>query len=327
APEKSSIDKMTMPRNGAVRIRTIAITQSTAFPLISSFIRALYNFDLEDIKGIGDWADGSFDGLLVKGELMIQRGEFFESMNLFNTILSMKNVPQEVNFIANIGKIKSLHGLNKIEDMRELINYLKKTIDNKLAIAYIKEIEADILSMRGNYKEAEVLFKSSIKTFHHYNYQILLCISYGNYGILLFNMARYDDAEKAWIQAKKFAIESNNSLLAANVNPNLASIMRIKKDFNKSEKLLKEAENIFKELNNLEKLSNVEFNRSLLLLSMGQLIESFHLFEKSLNDTYPLIPESMKGERINIYKRELENIKYTLNQNGQKIELVYNGDS
>ncbi|MFO8052000.1 MAG: tetratricopeptide repeat protein [Thermoplasmatota archaeon] len=290
----------------------------------SMMASSLYSYGLEEIKNLGEWDEGSYEALLLRGELLNQRGRFQESLDLFEAVLSLRNVPQDIWFIANVGKIKALEGLDDEEGIEELFKQLRNTLTNKIGLAYLNQLEGDILSTRGEYDRSKKLFEKSIMTFHHYYYTQFLAVSYNNYGVLYFNMEDYDEAERMWIIAKRYAIESENEYLIALINSNMASILRWKHNYAKSERLIKETEDIFKEQYNLEKLSGSEYIRSLLLLSKGDVEESFELFERSFQ-TFPLLSEQKRKERIKVYSREAERLKYALIQNGRKIGMVYKG--
>ncbi|MEA3558739.1 MAG: hypothetical protein U9R75_05735, partial [Candidatus Thermoplasmatota archaeon] len=133
---------------------------------------SLYTYDLEAIKNIKDWSEGTYEGYAMQGELMIQRGQYEDAYQLFSTLMKINNLPEDIRFVLDIGVIKSLHGLDRLDEMRSLIRTLKNTMKNKIALAFLKQIEADILSMKGEKEKAAVLFDSCIRTFRHYHYSV-----------------------------------------------------------------------------------------------------------------------------------------------------------
>jgi len=91
----------------------------------------------------------------------------------------------------------------------------------------------------------------------------------------------------------------------------------------KARKNLEKVRKICERTNNLEKLSDVEYNISLLYLSKGDLKSAIETFNKSILHTYPFLSKDMIKERVSFFKRESEKHKYPLQWDGSKFKLTY----
>lgn len=267
----------------------------------------------------------NYEVLLIDANLRVSRGQLEEGLELYNNVLTMSHLPQDIWFIAVVGKIKTLAKLERGEEMEKVLYETRRAIDNKMALAYLNQIEADILEIAGDLEGAGSLFEKCIGTFRYFNHPIFLSIAYINYGILMFNEERYDDAERLWKQAKRFAMEGGSDYLHAIALTNLASIMRRKGEVKKARKNLEEARKTHSKMKNLEKLSDIEFNVSLLHLSEGEFDSAIEILNRSLLSTYPFLTGDQKNERISVFTRESKKFKYTPKWNGSKFDLIYNG--
>jgi tetratricopeptide (TPR) repeat protein len=242
----------------------------------------------------------------------------------YDEILCMEDVPQDIWFISSVGKIKTLGKMGNRKDMNEALERTRRSVTNKMALAYLVQIEADILGIEGEVESAKQLFERCIGTFRHFHHPLFLSIAYNNYAIVMFNDEKYKDAEKLWKQAKRSALEAGSKYQEAIVLTNLASIMRQQNRFTTARKYLERAQKTHSSMNNLEKLSDVEFNFSLLYMEEGDLESSKAMFNRSMFTTFPFLSEAQRKERLNVLTREAEKLKYTPIKNGQNYSFVYN---
>jgi tetratricopeptide (TPR) repeat protein len=266
-----------------------------------------------------------YEVLLLEAQIKVSQGEFTEGLDRYNEILKMPDIPPDVWFITCVGKIKTLANMGKRKEMNQVLEETRYLINNKMAIAYLNQIQADILGIEGDFKNAKCLFNKCIGTFRHYNHPLFLSIAYNNYGILMFNREKYSEAEKLWKQAKRYALEGESSYQDAIVQTNLSSIERLKGDLKKAKKHLVNARKIYKDLNNLENISDLEFNISLIHLSEENMDQAIELFNRSMFETFPFLSDIRREERLNVFTREAKKYKYTPSWNGSKYDLIYIG--
>ncbi|MGA1792525.1 MAG: tetratricopeptide repeat protein [Thermoplasmatota archaeon] len=270
-------------------------------------------------------SEGNIQVLLLDADLKARRGDLEEALSLYRTILQKPNLPQELWFIGILGLVKTYGRLGRRNEWEKALEETRRQTDNKIIHGYLNQIEADLLATIGDYDRAKILFEKAIGTFRHYNLPLFLSITYNNYGILMFNREMYDEAERIWKKGKRYGSESGNRFSTVPTDINLASIIRIKGDLEKARKYLEDAKDLCISQNNIEMLSSVEYNISLIMISEGNFEEAIELFNRSCFDTYPLLSEDYREERLAVFKREVEKYKYTPLRRGPKYDLVYMG--
>ncbi|MBN1389344.1 MAG: tetratricopeptide repeat protein [Candidatus Thermoplasmatota archaeon] len=263
--------------------------------------------------------------LLLEADMKLLRGMFKEALSLYNSIIQKPGLPQDLWFIASIGRIKTYGRMGLKEEWEKAFDETRKVTDNRIVHGFLNQMEADLLGITGEHERAKVLFEKAIGTFRYYKYPVFLTIAYNNYGILMFNKEMYSEAERMWLKAKRYAFQSNSRYMWANVATNLASIMRIKGDLVRARKYLENVKMIYNILNTPESLSVVEYNISLIYLSEGKMDKAISLFNRSCFTTFPLLSEFHREERFQVFKREAERHKYTPLRRGPKYDLVYIG--
>ncbi|MGA1820230.1 MAG: hypothetical protein ACMUHU_04390 [Thermoplasmatota archaeon] len=262
---------------------------------------------------------------LIEADIKAVRGELEEALYLYQSVLQKPDLPQELWFIASIGRIKTYVRMGLREEWEKALDETRRLTDNKIVHGYLNQVEADMLGVLGDHEKARTLFEKAIGTFLHYHYPIFLSITYNNYGVLMFNMEMYDDAEKLWKKGKRYASECGNKYTEVSITINLASITRLKGDLKKARQYLENIKGECLSLNSLEMLSSVEYNLSLIELSEKNFREAIELFNKSCFETYPLLSEVLIEERYVVFKREAEKHKYTPLRRGPKYDLAYIG--
>ncbi|MGA1872492.1 MAG: hypothetical protein ACMUHY_02375 [Thermoplasmatota archaeon] len=291
---------------------------------VHSFMEATMIGIEEDERDLGRTGNSlKTEVLLLEADMKAVRGRFEEALSLYDSILRKPNLPQDLWFIANIGRIKTFGRMGKRDKWQKVLEDTRKATTNKIAHGFLNQIEADLLGILGEYDEANLLFEKAIGTFRFYNNPVFLSIAFNNYGILMFNREIYEEAERLWKKAKKYASQSGSMYIEANIITNLASIMRVKGDLKKAKKYLKNVEKTYESLNNLESLSVVEYNMALILLAEGEIEKAMALFNRSCFVTFPLLSEAHREERFIVFKREAEKLKYTPLRKGPKYDLIY----
>jgi len=291
---------------------------------VHSFMEhTLYGLESEKKGSVENDKDRSYQVFLVDADLRVARGRFQEALDLYNSIIENKGLPQDIWFLACIGKIRTLGKMGNMNEMEKTLEKTRSKITNKMVNAYLLQLEADFLGIDGRVERSKQLFESCIGTFRHYNNPLFLSIAYNNFGILMFNEENYSEAERLWKQARKFARNAKSEYQEAIVLTNLASIMRRRGNINKSIQYLENAKKIYSMSKNLEKLADVEFNFALVYLQEKQFDIAMDFFNRSMLDTFPFLSENMRTERLSVLSREAEKIKYTPQKNGTNYKLVY----
>ncbi|MGA1866027.1 MAG: hypothetical protein ACMUFK_01005 [Thermoplasmatota archaeon] len=291
---------------------------------VRSFIDAtLVGVDEEGLKGGEGREKKSIEVILLEADMKAVRGNFNDALSLYDSVILTPGLPQELWFVASIGRIRTLGKMGLRSEWEKSLEQTRRTTENRIVHAFLNQMEADILGIIGDYERAKALFEKAIGTFRYYKYLIFLSIAYSNYGILMFNREMYDEAESYWKKAKRYASRCNSRYTEANATTNLASIMRIKGDLAGARRCLENARRTYMSLNNLESISVVEYNVSLILLAEGDMDRAIDLFNRSCFTTFPLLSEFHREERFVVFKREAEKHKYTPLRRGPKYDLVY----
>ncbi|MBN1539334.1 MAG: tetratricopeptide repeat protein [Candidatus Thermoplasmatota archaeon] len=293
---------------------------------VHSFIEAsLVGVGENELKNPEAREKKSIEVLLLEADMKVVRGNFNEALSLYDSVIRKPGLPQELWFVANIGRVRTLGKMGLREEWEKALEETRRTTENRIVHAFLNQMEADLLGIVGDHERAKELFEKAIGTFRYYRYQIFLSIAYNNYGILMFNMEMYDEAERYWKKAKRFASRCKSRYNEANATTNLASIMRIKGDLEGARRFLENAKKTYLFLNNLESISVLEYNVSLIHLAEGDLDLAIDLFNRSCFITFPLLSEYHREERFLVFKREAEKHKYTPLRRGPKYDLVYIG--
>ena len=297
---------------------------------ISNFVHSFMDTTLYGIKETEkdpnlDHCKKNYGVRLIEADMKVSRGSFEEGLSTYNDILKIKDLPQDIWFISSVGKIKTLSKMGRREETYSALEETRSNTNNRMALAYLNQIEADISGMEEDFENTKLLFEKCIGTFRHYNHPIFLSIAHNNYGILMFNQENYQEAEKMWKKARRYALQGGSDYLYAVSQTNLASIMRINGDMTRAKKYLENARKAYETLNLLEKISDVDFNISLIHLSEGEFQEAIDIFNESLFYKFPFLSQKQKEERLRVFERESKKYKYTPHFNGKIFNLIYIG--
>jgi tetratricopeptide (TPR) repeat protein len=189
-------------------------------------------------------------------------------------------------------------------------NVIEKAEDStrdRLFLACLKNLRGHLRIHEGKYDEGMAILSSSIRAFYTFNIPILLSIAYNNRGVIYFIKGKYEDAEKDWLKATKFAKKALSEYSEVNISLNLADIEMMKGDFTKAEKILERASNFYNQCNDLEKLATTEFNFALLEIEKGCFENAYEHFLMSESIAFPLpSPWDRKIRREEISSRAME---------------------
>ncbi|MBN1389455.1 MAG: hypothetical protein JXA22_02320 [Candidatus Thermoplasmatota archaeon] len=251
------------------------------------------------------------EGSVVHADVCLRSGRVQVAQEIYERILNNKDITRDLWFISNAGLIRSLFRTNRSSEAISLITELEKRIDDKLPLAYLKLLHADYLSTIGNFDEASSLFKSCIGTFSHFHCPELLALAYNNKGCHYYAMGDFVEAEKAWNKGRMHCQEAKCEYTKALLLTNLASISRYKSNHGSCKQKLKNASLLFEKHSILEGLSVVEYNRTLLYISMKDMDKAISHYRESIRVAYPLPPTHQVDERKKLLFREMERLKYT----------------
>ena len=253
--------------------------------------------DLDSIN-ISDIHRDEINALLLMAESERRRGELLKSENQFKAILkSCRNISQHHWFIAsfNLAMIEYLR--NHTDHSFSLFDEIQKSTSEKTYLAYIDHAKAFIYSKMEEYDKANKLFNSSIRSFRKMDNQLLLSLALNNRGVLYFKMEDYKNAESEWIKALKIARKVKSNCIISMTYENLSDIEMKRGNHKKADRLLTKAESLHKRVGDLEKLSGLEFNRTLLAIELKDIDEIKYHFLRSETIAYPLPPHYEKIER------------------------------
>jgi tetratricopeptide (TPR) repeat protein len=147
------------------------------------------------------------------------------------------------------------------------------------------------------------LLDSAVRSFELQGIPLLCCIAFNNRGVYFFRKLIFDRAEEDWNKAMKYAKKAGSYYSEGVIGCNLADIEAQRKNFEKSARHLEKAREIFMERSDLEGLSLVEHNASIMFLEKGDLDTALHHFVLSEEVAYPLPTKIEKMERRNNFLR------------------------
>ena len=269
----------------------------------TTFIEAFFNTSLygdleKDILERDIWKEKDIDALLILAEAKQRSGQFQESLSLHEYILSPRfKITQNQWFKARIDQAQTHRKMGDTDESLRILDEVLDQVDDKIYLAYAKEVKAKVYSHMGEYERAIELFRSSIGAFKTFGLPLMLSIAINNRGVLYFSMNEFDLAEKEWIKARRLAKEARSDFAEAIVLPNLADLAARSGNFDLSKNYLSRAYGIFEGLGDVEGLAAVEFNLSLMYLEMRNDEEAVSHFKLSESIAYPLPSPHERMER------------------------------
>jgi len=143
---------------------------------------------------------------LAIAEFKRRNGNLKDALSLIDHILSLTpGLTPNIWIIAYTTKLKCMSGLGKHDEVIEIIDKTVPLIENKIHRAMILQIEADILSLKGRYQEADRIFRSCIGSYRAKNMLVLQISVYNNMGVMLFRQSKNEKAEDMWKKALKIS--------------------------------------------------------------------------------------------------------------------------
>jgi tetratricopeptide (TPR) repeat protein len=206
-------------------------------------------------------------------------------------------------------------------DALKLLDDIKGDVENSVMLAYLKQVKGRILSDLGPSEEVINLLDSAVRSFELQGIPLLCCIAYNNRGVYYFRKLMFDRAEEDWNKAMRYARRAGSYYSEGVIRCNLADIEAQRKHFEKSSEHLKKAREIFSERGDLEGISLVEHNASIMFLEKGDLQSALDHFILSEKVADPLPTRIEKMERRNNFLRSARKNELPM----ESIEEVFSG--
>jgi len=271
---------------------------------IDSFYRnSFHTLSSMEISEPDGWDADNINGMLVYAESRLRKGDIELSRMIYERILDQGRPNMFQWCMGKIGIINCLRKKGDLDEALKMIDRLQSGMGNRLSRAFLNQMKGDILSLMGREEESERLFDSSIRTFRYFGAVFFMIYTYNNWGILKFNRNRFEEASRLWERARRKANESKTEYALATILCNLSSIRRLKGQFDLAERYLERADRIFRKLGDLEGVSLVMYNRSLVLKDRGHRAEAERLFRSSFEIAAPLPSPQERAEREREFRK------------------------
>ncbi|MGA1821793.1 MAG: tetratricopeptide repeat protein [Thermoplasmatota archaeon] len=259
-------------------------------PLIESIFKTCFYGDIDcEILDTDVWGEKDIDAFLVVAEARLKQGKLKDAEMIYDYILSPKlEITQNQWFIARLGMVNILRRQGKFDEALEQLDEIHDMVDDSVYQAFIKENKALIYTITYQNQKSMDMFKRSIASFTTHGLPLMLSIAYNNRGTCYFRMEDYQNAEKDWIKARKFAKKAQSAYCEAAILCNLSDTTAMKGKIDLAVKYLNKAFKIFKEIPDYEGMASVYYNFSLLYLESGQLENALENFRNSITVAEPL---------------------------------------
>jgi tetratricopeptide (TPR) repeat protein len=270
-------------------------------PFIVTFSKTSFHggFDQELLQKDG-WGERDPNAILVIAEADQKQGRLNDAKAYYDYLLSQHfKLTQNQWFLARMGLV---HTYRKMGETQTALKFLDETMeitDNKTYLAYGKQLKALMFSLLGKFEDSLKLYNSAIRSFHSYGLPLMLSITYNNRGTLYYRMEDYDNAIDDWKKARRYATEAKSEYCEAAILSNLADMSGRNDEFDLAMKYLKRGEKISKNTGDLEMLSMIYFNFSLVYIMMNDLEKAVNMYKISDEVGFPLPSPLEKQERRN----------------------------
>jgi tetratricopeptide (TPR) repeat protein len=252
---------------------------------------------------------------LAIAEFKRRNGNLKDALSLIDHILSLTpGLTPNIWIIAYTTKLKCMMGLGKHDEVIEIINKTVPLVKNKIHRAMILQIEADILSLKGRYQEADRIFRSCIGSYRAKNMLVLQISVYNNMGVMLFRQSKNEKAEDMWKKALKISREKGllwaQAIISMNLGDHLASN---KGQIKRGKDMVRNAKRIMESINDLEGVADAEFNYALICIEEENVPLAIKHMDTSL--IYPIYDTLKKEERIRVFNERVK-------KHGQNLSIL-----
>lgn len=277
----------------------------------------LTNMGLEPGESISRMQDQDMvRSFMSTAEYKRRNGDLDEAICMYDRVLrSIPGLPPNIWIIAYTNKLKCIMGLGRYNEFFKLIEHSIQLVKNSVHRAMIRQIKADQLSLKGEYEESEKIYRSCLGVYSAKDLPILGITALNNMGVMFFRQGRSDIAVQMWRKAYKIAREREllwaQAILAMNIGDHIAFN---KGQFKRGRDLVRDARKIMERLDDMEGVSDAEFNYALVCLAEDKVPLALKHFNKSLK--YPILDHVKRDERTRVFNDRLEKCR-------QKLSISY----
>jgi tetratricopeptide (TPR) repeat protein len=279
--------------------------ESPTLPVAGAFFKACFFGDLppDYLEEGKTYYDDVFNLLLV-AEANQKQGRLEQAKMIYDHLLSGKIKLSENQWvIAKTGLALTLYKDDKSDEAIQIVTSAIEDTGNKIMKAYGKQVQARIISSLGNIEDALELYNYAVRSFDHQGIPLLCCIAHNNRGVAYYRLGEIEKAMEDWEKAIKYAKEAGSNYSEAAILTNIADIESERGNITKALKQLERSRSIFERFNDLEGVSGVEFNMSLVLLSNKEYEKALEHFKFGARVAFPLPPSVERKEREDHFVR------------------------
>jgi tetratricopeptide (TPR) repeat protein/predicted transcriptional regulator len=259
-------------------------------------------------KDLGDDPKRSLErpiDLILEAELSRRKGEVGNAKAIYENLLCKPEGLNENSWLlCFIGFVQCLINENKIDASVQLIDEMLEKTNEPVHKAALKKLKADLFQDIGKEDEASSLYHSCLGTFNKKDHPVLRTAVLNNLGVLYFKKGNHRAASKMWEEAMKIARKEDLTWMTSIASVNLADVHSMDGKTRLALDYLRKARNVMKETGDLEGLSAVDFNMSLVQIDKGNLSLAEKYFKRSRS--FPLTYEKKLAEREKAYNERLE---------------------
>lgn len=278
---------------------------------VEAFFRASLYGEVDTKMLTSDtWKREDIDALIVLAESRLRMGKLEDTKLIHNYLLSPEvELTQNQWFLVMMDWCLLMSREGKLDESIDHLDQVIKMVENKVYLSYAKMIKARCLFVKKCEKSVYMdLFNSSIKSFKTFGLPLFLSMAYNYRGVCNFVNRDFEDAEKDWVRARRYAKEADSAYAEAKILPNLADIAMKKGKFDLARNYLESARKTFEIMNDYEGLSIIEFNLALFHIESGNVDQAVKHFQLCNEIAFPLpSPQDRKIFREEVINRANEN--------------------
>ncbi len=239
--------------------------------------------------------------LIMEAEQLRRRGEIEEAMCIYNGVLGRKTGIETGKWLIAIAGIADCQVyLNREIEAIEYLEKNKTSMTDPVEIGFMDKLKADILQDLDRFEEASELYRSCLGIFQENEFPLIRLTILNNLGVQYCRKENMKIATDFWEEALKISKKVSLPYVEAIISLNLTDAYAQKKRFYKAEQLLRNAAKVLRSVGDLEGLSGVDFNRSLVMIEKGEKEKALKYFEKAMK--FPLHYKRKRKERRKVFE-------------------------
>ncbi len=278
--------------NGDSDIETLegVLKSSSIYHSVSSY---------KNIDGI--FSGSNVDQLIIEAEILRRKGSEEEAICIYNGLLKRSTCLESNRWILCLtGLIQCIAYMNREVEGIELLEKMRISITNPVEKGFLNKVKADILQDLERFEEASDLYKSCLGVFQESDHPLIRVTILNNLGVQYFRNGKVKIATDLWEEALKISSRIDLPYLVSIISINLADVYALDKRFYKAEELLRNAGKILESSGDLEGLSGVDFNRSLLYVEKEEKEKALKYYNKAMS--FPLTYKRKREERRKVFE-------------------------